>query len=283
MTGVPLRSDGQAMGALSVLVTTLMVALGILVLAGAASIRHIDLEWRQALTGRWTVELDPATDAAAAVTTLKSMPGVADAHALGPDEIRALLKPWLRDPTLAAELPLPVLIDLSLDRAAPPKPAAMARDLAARLPNAKLDDHGAWTGDLLRIARTGEVVGLAFFAAIALTMMVSIAATARARLGVNREEIALLHTIGASDGYIVRQFQAGALRSAVIGAFFGLVVAAGAMTAFIQNGPAVAPFAAQFQLNRIDWAVLACVPVAAVLLATAVAGLTARAVVRRLP
>jgi cell division transport system permease protein len=271
------------MNALSVLVTALMVALGILVLAGAASIRHIDLEWRQALTGRWTVELDPSTDPAAAVTTLKTLSGIADAHALSPDEIRALLQPWLRDPALAAELPLPVLVDLSLDRAAPPSSVTMAREVADKLPNAKLDDHAAWTGDLLRIAQTGEVVGLAFFAAIALTMIVSIAATARARLGVNRTEIALLHTIGASDGYIVRQFQAGALRSAVIGAFFGLIVAAGAMTAFIQNGPAVAPFAARFQLDRIDWAVLACVPVAAVLLATAVAGLTALSTVRRLP
>ena len=283
MTRVPLRPDGQAMGTLSVLVTALMVALGILVLAGAASIRHIDLEWRQALTGRWTVELDPTSDPAAAVTILKALPGVADAHALTQDELRALLQPWLRDPTLTAELPLPVLIDLKLDRAAPPQPAAMARDLAARLPNAKLDDHATWTRDLLRIAQTGEAVGLAFFAAIALAMIVSIAATARARLAVNRTEITLLHTIGASDGYIVRQFQAGALRSAFIGAFFGLVLAAGAMVAFIQNGPAVAPFAARFRLDGTDWAVLACVPVAAVLLATAVAGLTALSSVRRLP
>jgi cell division transport system permease protein len=291
MTRIPLRSDSRVMGGLSMLVTGLMVALGILVLAGAAAIRHVDLEWRHALADRWTVEL-PATDPAhppaqseidQAIATLRAIPGIAEVNPIGPDEMRTLLQPWLRDAALTAELPLPVLIDIRLDPQTPPPSAMLARELSAKLPNAKLDDHGAWTRDLLRIAQTGEALGLGFFAAVALSMVVTIAATARARLAVNAEEIDLLHTIGATDGYIVRQFQAGALRAAVVGAFSGLIVAGAVLIAFLQNGAAVAPFAAQLRLDRLDLAILACVPVGAILLATFVAGSAARSSVRRLP
>jgi cell division transport system permease protein len=290
MTRIPLRTENQAMSALSVLVTGLMVALAILMLAGAAAIRHIDLEWRHALADRWTVELDasdpahpPAeSDIQQTVATLQAMPGIAEVRPVGTDEIRSLLQPWLRDPALIAELPLPVLLDVRLDPGAPVQPSVIARDISAKLPNAKLDDHGAWTRDLLRIAQTGEALGLAFFAATALTIILSIAATTRARLATNASEIALLHTIGATDSYIVRQFRAGAFRSAAIGAFSGVVIAALAAVAFIENGPTVAPFASQFRLDRIDWAILACIPFAAVLLATLIAGLTVRSSVRRL-
>jgi cell division transport system permease protein len=291
MSRVPLRSDSRVMGALSILVTALMVALGIVVLAGAAAIRHVDLDWRHALVDRWTVELptiDPAhppsqAEIDQAIATLRAVPGIAEVNPIGPDEIRTLLQPWLRDPALTAELPLPVLIDIRLDPQSPPQPAALARELSAKLPNAKLDDHGGWTRDLLRIAETGEVLGLFFFAAVALSMIVTIAATARARLAVNAEEIDLLHTIGATDGYIVRQFQAGALRAAVVGAFSGLIAAGAVLIAFFQNGAAVAPFAAQLRLDRFDLAILACVPAGAILLATLVAGSAARSSVRRLP
>lgn len=291
MTRIPLRSENQVMSALSVVVTSLMVALAILVLAGAAAIRHVDLEWRHALADRWTVELtatDPThppaqADIEQAVTTLRAIPGIAEVRPIGPDEIRALLQPWLRDPALTAELPLPILIDLRLDSNAPLQPSMVTGEISAKLPNAKLDDHGAWTRDLLRLAQTGEALGLAFFAAIAVTTILSIAATARARLAVNAEEIALLHTIGASDRYIVRQFQAGALRSALLGALSGIVVAAAVIAALIAKGAPVAPFISQFRLDRVDWTILACVPVGAVLLATLVAGLSARSSVRRLP
>ncbi|MDB5394558.1 MAG: hypothetical protein JWM91_2064 [Rhodospirillales bacterium] len=291
MTSIPLRSENRVMSALSVLVIGVMVALGTLVLVGAAAVRHVDLEWRHALADRWTVELetaDPAhppgqPDIEQAILVLRAIPGIADVRSIGHDEVRALLQPWLRDPALTAELPLPVLIDIRLDPQTPPQPAMVTREISTKLPNAKLDDHGAWTRDLLRIAQTGEALGLAFFIAIVLTTTFTIAATARAHLAVNRTEIALLHSIGATDRYIVRQFQAGALRSALIGAFSGGVVAVAVLIAFIQKGSAVAPFVSQFRLDRIDLAILACVPVGAILLTTSVAGLAARSSVRRLP
>ena len=282
MSGIPFKSEQRTMRALSVLVTGLMVALGILVLAGAATLRHVDTAWRHALSDRWTVETT-AADANRAVAALKTAPGVTEVRIVPADEMRHLLQPWLHDAALTAQLPLPTLIDVMIDRDRPPSSTALAQQLTAAVPEAKLDDHGAWTRDLLRIAEAGEAIGLAVFAAIALTAILTIAATARARLAINRDEIVLLHSLGATDGFIAGQFQAGAFRATVIGVVIGAMLAAAAIVGVIKGAPPVIPFVAELRLEPIDWAVLALVPVGAILLAMLVTRWTAYGLARRLP
>jgi cell division transport system permease protein len=282
MSGIPFKSEQRTMRALAVLVTGLMVALGILVLAGAATLRHVDTAWRHALTDRWTVETTPA-DADKTVAALKTTPGVAEVRVVPADEMRHLLQPWLHDAALTAQLPLPTLIDVMIDRDRPPSAAALAQKLAAVVPDAKLDDHGAWTRDLLRIAAAGEAMGLALFAAIVLTAALTVAATARARLAVNRDEIELLHSLGATDGFIAGQFQAGAFRATVIGVIVGAVLAAAVIIGVVKGAPPVIPFVSELKLEPADWAVLALVPVGAVLLAMLITRWTAYGLARRLP
>jgi cell division transport system permease protein len=282
MTRIPFKSERRTMSTLSVLVTSLMVALGVLVLAGAATLRHVDTEWRHALSDRWTVEL-ASTDADHAVATLQGISGITDARVVPAEEIRRLLQPWLHDATLTAQLPLPTLIDIRIDRGMPPVASMLAQQISVALPGAKLDDHGAWTRNLLRIAEAGEAMGLALFAAIALAATLTIAATARARLAVNRAEIELLHTLGASDGFIARQFQAGAFRSTIIGVIIGSVLAAAVVVGLIKTAPPVMPFVSQLRLEPADWAVLGLVPLGAILLAMLVTRWTAYGLARRLP
>jgi cell division transport system permease protein len=282
MTRIPFKSEQRTMRTLSVLVTSLMVALGFLVLAGAATLRHVDTEWRYALSDRWTVEL-ASTDAGHAIATLQAMSGITDARVVPAEEIRRLLQPWLHDAALTAQLPLPTLIDITIDRGKPPVASVLAEQISAALPGARLDDHGGWTRDLLRIAEAGEAMGLAIFVAIALTAALTIAAMARARLAVNREEIELLHTLGASDSFIARQFQAGAFRSTIIGIIIGTVLAAAIVAGLIKAAPPVIPFVSQLRLEPADWAVLALVPIGAVLLAMLVTRWTAYGLARRLP
>jgi len=291
MMRIPLQPETRAIKTLSLVVIALMVALGITVLAGAAALRHIDLAWRHELTGRWTVQLaraDPTRPVAQAdidhaVDTLKTISGVVQARAVQQSELRGLLKPWLQNDALTAELPLPALIDITVDADAGANLEALAQKISALLPDARLDDHENWTRDLMRLAKTGEVLGLAMFAAITFTAVLTIAATARARLAINRPEIELLHRLGASDGYIARQFQAGAFQSSLLGAILGSFVAGGALAVLLTIGQSQAPLIPQLRLAPTDWAVLAAVPIGAVLLATLVARWTAQALARRLP
>jgi cell division transport system permease protein len=285
MSAVPLRREASVMRALSAAVTAIMVALAILVLAGAAALRHLDVDWRRALTERWTVELDAANpaDMEHAVAALRALPGVADAQPVPPEEIHRLLRPWLGDDKLAAQLPLPTLIDLKTNPGAPVPASVLRSQIAAALPGARLDDHESWTGDLLGLARSGEALGIALFAAIALTAAATIAATARARLAANSQEIALLHILGATDGYIARRFQAGPLRSALLGALVGSAIAAGVIFLFSQAASPALPLIPQLTLSLADLAALAVVPVGAVLLAMLVSALTAYLMARRIP
>ena len=202
-------------------------------------------------SNRWTVELDSAhaADADHVVGILQSQSGIGEVRLVPPDEIRRLLQPWLHDAALTAELPLPVLIDLKIDRTHPPSEAALTQLLSAASPGVKLDDHGSWTRDLLRLAEAGEAIGLAIFGAIALTAMLTVAATARARLAVNAQEIELLHSLGASDGYIAGQFQAGALRSTSIGVVIGTVIAGAVVAVLLKGAPSMIPFISQLRLG----------------------------------
>jgi cell division transport system permease protein len=288
----PLRSENQVMNRLSVTIIAVMVALGILMLASAAAIRNIDRDWRDALATRLTVELaysaanePPAqSDIDRTLAALRAIPGIIDARTIAPDEIRSFLRPWLRDKDLMSELPLPILIDLQLDPKFRATSPSIADEILAKVPNAKLDDPGAWTRGLLGLAKQGEAFVLVFFGAIALAATISIAATIWARQALAREEIALMHTIGATDAYIAGQFQRRAFRSGLLGALLGVAFASAVMIALIQRGPAIAPFFfAQLRLSGIDWAVIGCVPAGAIILTAAVAGLTTLSSVRRLP
>ncbi len=291
MAGIPLLPETRAVRTLSLTVMSLMVALGIIALACVMALRHVDRDWRRALADRWTVAVSEKTaersvtqpDVERIVALLHTIPGIKDAEAIGPLEVNHLLQPWLGDQASLADLPLPALIDVTIDTNRPPSAALVAEKLAAIAPGATLDDHHAWTAQLVRLAETGEALGLGLFAAVIVTAILTVATTARGRLAINRTEIELLHGIGASDSYIVRQFQAGAFWSALGGAIAGTVIAGAVGIVLFKAGDVVAPLIPELRLAAIDWAILAAAPVGAVLLATLVARMTAVALVRRLP
>jgi cell division transport system permease protein len=290
MSMIPLQPEARAVKAMTLLITTLMVVLAIAALSGAAALRHVDTDWRHTLTDSWTLELDSPEPGRApsqaeidkALAILGAIPGIKSVRPLGADELNRLLQSWLGDPSVLAQLPLPALIDIALDPDHPAASAAVALQLRASLPNARLDDHGAWTRDMADLARTGEAIGLAMLLIVTLTAMLAVAATARARLAVNRPEIELLHRIGASDTFIAKQFETGAFRSAVAGALLGAIIATAGGGALAALAPSVAPLALRLRLTPFDLAALAAVPVGFVALVSLVTRSTARSLLRSL-
>jgi cell division transport system permease protein len=178
---------------------------------------------------------------------------------------------------------LPTLIDVHLAPDQPRDRDQIVSQIATVVPGAKVDDHGRWTDDLARLAGTGEGVGLMLFAIAAIVAALTVAAVARARLAVNQPEITLLHQIGASDGYISRQFHLDILRSTVPGAILGAVLVALAGYLLFEKRVAHAPLLPRLWLETIDWIAVAAVPLGAILLTGLVAQMTAWTLVRRLP
>ncbi len=285
-----LSPETRAVRALSLTSMALMMTLAILALTATAAFRHADRNWQDALSDRWTLEL-PVTDQRrpvsqididSAIGILQAIHGIKKVTPLEPQEIHRLLKPWLGDNDSLSELPLPILIDIYIDNENPPVFESVQQKLSGALKGAKLDNHHDWTKNLVALARTGEVLGLASFLTIMISAMLTIVLAAHSRLALNRVEIELLHVIGASDRYIAKQFQAGAFWSATIAACVAVLIAGAIIAALIEIGSRFAPLMPQLRLEAIDWAIIGSVPVCAVLLATFVARITIGALLRRL-
>jgi cell division transport system permease protein len=111
----------------------------------------------------------------------------------------------------------------------------------------------------------------------------------RTGLLVHREAIELLHLMGARDGYIAGQFEREALRLGIAGGLAGLALSGLTLLA-LGHAAAAADFLGDavnlvpaLHLKGWNWVVLACLPLAAGLVAGLTARLTVLATLLRLP
>lgn len=206
-----------------------MSFLAVLALAAAIAAGNVADAWRGAFQGTATVRLPGEADTmdirvAQAMEVLRQTPGIAEARPLSRDEQAALLAPWLPDSSMLEELPVPQLIDVTLD---PPGPDAAA--LQARLDRASegavYDDHEAWRQPLTRAA---DGLARLAWAAVALTVLAAaatVALAARASLASHAEVVHVLRVIGAEDGFIAAAFTRRLSGRAALGGLAGALLA----------------------------------------------------------
>jgi cell division transport system permease protein len=200
-----------------------MAFLAALAIVGAVATADAAARWRNGLTGSLTVEIPAVTSGAAndarvtaeerlkrAFDVLRVEPGIERATPVPPSRIAELLAPWLGNSGLADTLPVPQLIDVTLAPDGRLDMADLKQRLAAAVEGASVDDHQLWIADLVHLARLG--VGAA-----------------------------LLHLMGAEDGYIADQFAGQATRLGLRGGLLGLLIAALALVAFSLASQAVDP------------------------------------------
>ena len=265
-------------------VIAVMVYLAALAGAGALALDQAAARWGQGLSGALTVQIWPddgsemAARVAAAVDLLQATEGVAQATPLSQDELAALLEPWLGPGNLSPELPIPQLIDIRLEAGAELDTEALAERLAQVVPGARLDDHKLWLDEVIRLARSVQVVAVAVVLLIAGAAIAIVVFATRAGLAVHHDVIEVLHLIGARDSYIARKFQTHALVLGLRGGFIGLGLAA--LTLFVLSrvaGELEGSFLPGLALGSVGWAGLGLLPLITGLIAT----LTARATVMR--
>lgn len=276
MARTQLVPDEQGAGRFLPWVLALMVFLASLAAVAALALDDAIRRWDSGVRGTVTVEIPwaanpPLTEqAGAALEVLRSTAGVAEARLLGPDELARLLAPWLGADAPLDDLPLPALIDVTLSRDPGADLALLRRRLAETVPGAILDDHQAWLGRLLRLARGVQAAAAAVVALLAAAMAAVVVLAMRATLAANHDVLEVLHLIGARDGYIARQFQAHAVRLSLRGALTGLaltvLVGAGLLYLWLGLDGAVAALAGYPWLAQV--AALVAVPAATVVIAT---------------
>ena len=221
-----------------------MAFLAALAYAGQLTVSDQAQRWRTGLSGTLTVEIPgeparPAAELAAVLSLLRATQGVARAEPLNRTQVADLLAPWLGTSALVETLPVPQLIDVSLEPGATVDTAFVAKRLAEIAPGVTIDDHGRWLSQLLRLAGLASLTALVIVAVVALSAVVAVTITTRAGLALHHEAIDLLHLVGAEDRYIAREFGREAMFLGLRGGVFGIVIAIAALYALLAATPAL--------------------------------------------
>lgn len=228
--------------------------------------------WRRDLAASVTVQVrpkageTPSEAADAATEALAAVRGVSEARALDREAAEKLLEPWLGKGNLPDDLPIPRLVVVDLDKAAPASVPALEAALKGAGLDADVDDHGLW---LKEVRSAGRIVLLSALAVLALFGVLAAAVIAfatRATLQARREVVEVLHLAGAEDGFLAglvqRRFGLIAFEAAALGAVCAGVFG-GALILFGQR----LGFGGVLPIQPLDLLVLLPCPLAAALIA----------------
>ncbi len=285
-----LQLEGDAAGRFLPWVIAVMVFLAALALAGGLGLGKALAGWDQSLKGSLTAQIvdaggTPAPEKVqAALVLLSGTPGVEMARALDRHAVEALLEPWLGQANLTPDLPIPTLIEVRLEPGASLSTAALARRLEAAVPGARLDDDRTWLAPLIHLTEALRALAAGIVVLVGLATIAMVIFATRAGLAVHREVIAVLHLIGAHDGYIARQFQSHTLWLALKGGLPGLAAAALVLLALRGLGGGMqAALLPPVTLGTGAIAALVLVPLVAALLAVLTARFTVLGTLRQMP
>lgn len=219
---------------LTLFTSGVMAFLAVFALALSLASGRLAERWSAALSQSATVRISAPDDqmqaqVQAVQTILKTTPGVASSRVLPPEEIAAMLEPWIGPDLPVASLPLPQLVEVKENGTGFDAEALRLR-LAGEAPGAVLDDHTRWRKPLVAAADRLRSLGFLSLALIALATAAMIALAAQSALAANGQVIQVLRLIGARDVYIarafVRRFTLRALFGAAAGAALGLAAVA---------------------------------------------------------
>lgn len=289
---VPL--DRDASGRYLPWLVAVMVYLAALALVCALTMSRAISHWEKGLSGTMTIQVPQGigaqgaagpSDVLARITRiLLATPGVRQAEILEPAEIERLLEPWLGAAAGLADLPVPALISVTFDAAAPPDLEQLARRVAEAAPGAVVDSHQAWLGKVKDLARSVQFLSVLVVGLIGAGAIAIVAFATRMGLSVHGHVIELLHLIGARDAYVARQFQSHALSFALRGGIIGLLLAVGTVFLIgrtIRGGEAI--LLPSLSLQPLDWSVLLLLPVVVALVAMITARMTVLRTLGRMP
>ena len=210
-----------------------------------------------------------------AVKALGTLAGVTTVRRVSPEEMTALLEPWLGEGGLEGDLPVPAMIDAELTPEAYGRLDVIRAAVREVAPSARVDDNAQWLAPLARLIAALEWLA----GGLVLLMVGATAATvvlaARAALDTHRGTIEVLHLMGATDVQVARLFQ----RRIALDALFGGAVGLGAAAlVLLVIGDRVGALGSELLgsagLPLLSWLILVALPVGGVLLATLVARMT---------
>lgn len=265
------------------LIIGIMVFLACLGAATGLAIYNATSAWSSDLAQTMTVQIvhpgetERARQAREVIRVLSDTPGVEQAREMSRREISALLEPWLGVGNVTEDLPVPAMIAVTVRPGAHIDTVALNARLKEAAPDASLDDHQQWIGQLVSLS---AMVQGAVFVSILLIMLTTVAIVifaTKSALAAHRETVEIVHLIGARDGLISGEFRKLFMWHGLKGGVLGLALAAVTLGLFLylanRLGGGLLP---QLSLTGGQWLFLAALPFLTAVLTMLTADMTVR-------
>jgi cell division transport system permease protein len=235
-TAAPIVPAGSVTGRSLTLVITIMCFLACLTAGAVYMMNQSASAWLHDIASEVTVQVEARersdVDKVVADVSgyLSRQPGIASVRALSITDAAQLLEPWLGQTDALANLPVPRLIAIELDRQTPPDLSAVRAELGKQFKGVTLDDHRRWQQQIRTITRSFALGGLAILLLVGAATTAIIVSATKSAMASNREIVEVLHFVGATDRFIAREFERHFLR---LGVRAGIVGAIWAMFVFL--------------------------------------------------
>ena len=263
-------------------VIAIMIFLTVLAAAAGLAMTRAVGDVSDQLSSRATVQIIEANpelrdrQAEAAAARLRAMPLIEEVRLLPPEEIEALIEPWLGTQDLTGDIPLPALIDLQLAGAATEAEyQALRSALAPIAPGARVEPSSGYIAPVISLVRSFQWIAFGLVGLLALATAAAVIISARSALNTHGETIAVVHLLGGTDQQISRLFQRRIALDALLGGLIGLL--GGAAIIWLISTQLTALGSGLVQSVGLDWwswLIIAAIPILGMFLAMITARLT---------
>jgi cell division transport system permease protein len=188
-------------------------------------------DWTDNIAHEMTIQVRPSVnrdieaEVAKAVQIVRNARGVVSVRVFDRNESRGLLEPWLGAGLELNELPIPRLVVLELDSQVQVDNAALTRSLKEQVPSASLDDHRIWLDRLAAMANSLLSIMVMILILVLVATAMAVGFATRGAMAGNRDIVEVLHLVGATDGFIAKEFQRHFLRLGLRGGVIGVLAA----------------------------------------------------------
>lgn len=251
-------------------VIAIMLLLTILIAAMGLSLAYAIRDGGNDLAQQATVQIiepDPierATQKVAVSRLLREIPQIEAVNSVPDGEVRNLLKPWLGNDVIDADIPVPALIDIRFKNA--PDGAtvrALKRRLEEAAPKIRIDSHSSWMAPFFDLMSSLILLTLAIFMLLLVATSAVVILAVRSTLNTHRSTIEIMHMMGGTDLQAARLFQRRVALDALLGGVVGFGAAAAVILTLGGRIAAVEPaLLADATLPWYGWLILAIIPLA---------------------
>ncbi|MDR1561359.1 MAG: hypothetical protein LBS23_03325 [Holosporaceae bacterium] len=201
---------------------------------------NLTADWRNALNGRITVEIQPTDGTESHITekqkngiveVINSTKGVKSVKKLKETDILKILEPWLSSTAIPDDFPFPIIFDVETEKDAAIDLLDLSNKLSKICQGIRIHDHANWYAPILNISNGLFSFSLLLSILIFVTVCSTIIFITKKTLSVHKSIVKILQLIGASNLYIASQFKryyfVVGCRSSWISVFLGIVTILG--------------------------------------------------------